>query len=83
MVVDLTRRAARLQAVAPRLRAKGAGTAVQLFLTRDAVTPAELAAPATGTGLSDRGARRFCDRLVELGAARELTGRETFRIYGI
>ena len=28
-------------------------------------------------------ARRFCDRLVELGAARELTGRETFRLYGI
>ncbi|SLN70316.1 hypothetical protein ROA7450_03839 [Roseovarius albus] len=83
LAVDLTRRAARLQAVAPKLRAKGAGTAVQMFLTHDAVTPAKLSAPAGGTGLSDRGARRFCERLVELGVACELTGRDTFRIYGI
>ena len=36
---DLTRRAARLQAVVPKLRAKGAGDAVALFLTIDAVSP--------------------------------------------
>ncbi|MWD29920.1 DUF1403 family protein [Aquicoccus sp. SCR17] len=75
---DLTRRAARLKAVAPKLRAKGAGEAVALFLIRDAVAPAAL------TSLrSDRAARRFCDRLVELGAVRELTGRDAFRLYGI
>lgn len=75
---DLTRRAARLHAVAPKLRAKGADEAVALFLTQDAVAPAAL------TSLrSDRAARRFCDRLVELGAVRELTGRDTFRLYGI
>ncbi len=34
---DLTRRAARLHAVAPKLRAKGADEAVRLFLTQDAV----------------------------------------------
>lgn len=75
---DLARRADRLRAVAPRLRAKGADEAVALFLNRDAVAPAAL------TSLrSDRAARRFCDRLVELGAVRELTGRDTFRLYGI
>ena len=75
---DLARRAARLKAVAPKLRAKGAEEAVTLFLTLDAVAPMAL------TSLrSDRAARRFCDRLVELGAARELTGRDTFRLYGV
>jgi hypothetical protein len=83
LAIDLVRRAARLQAVTPKLRAKGATAAAQMFLTRDAVTAAELSAPASGTGLSDRAARRFCERLVELGVARELTGRDTFRIYGV
>ena len=32
---DLTRRAAHLKAVAPKLRAKGAGAAVEMILTRD------------------------------------------------
>ncbi|WP_299154235.1 DUF1403 family protein [uncultured Tateyamaria sp.] len=75
---DLARRAARLKVVGPKLRAKGADEAVRLFLGQDAVAPAAL------TSLrSDRAARRFCDRLVELGAVRELTGRDTFRLYGI
>jgi len=73
---DLVRRAAHLKAVAPKLRAKGAGDAVKMFLTRDAVAPSALPLP-------DRAARRLCDRLVELGAVRELTGRDTFRLYGV
>ena len=73
---DLARRTARLEAVVPKLRAKGAGEAVQMFLMRDAVMPAALP-------LSDRGARRLCDRLVELGVVRELTGRDMFRLYAV
>ncbi|MCB1512678.1 MAG: DUF1403 family protein, partial [Hyphomicrobiaceae bacterium] len=73
---DLARRAAYLRAVAPKLRAKGAGDAVEMFLTRDAVAPSALPLP-------DRAARRLCDRLVDLGAVRELTGRDTFRLYGV
>jgi hypothetical protein len=75
---DLAQRTARLNAVAPKLRAKGAGAALELFLTLDAVTPAALVSLN-----SDRAARRFCDRLVGLGAIRELTGRDTFRLYGV
>ena len=76
LAADLTRRTAHLKAVAPKLRAKGAGDAVDMFLTRDAVAPSALPLP-------DRAARRLCDRLVELGAVRELTGRDTFRLYGV
>ncbi|WP_428929530.1 DUF1403 family protein [Marinibacterium sp. SX1] len=73
---DLARRAAHLKSVAPKLRANGAGDAVEMFLTRDAVAPSALP-------LQDRAARRLCDRLVDLGAVRELTGRDTFRLYGV
>lgn len=78
LAADLARRAARLKAVAPRLRAKGAGRAVEMFLSQDAVTPAGLTEV-----VSDRAARRMCDRLVELGVVRELTGRSAFRLYGV
>ena len=81
---DLTRRAAHLQAVIPKLRAKRAADAVALFLTKDALSPSvALADPTTGVGMSDRAARRLCDRLVDLGVVRELTGRDTFRLYGV
>lgn len=73
---DLARGAARLRDVAPKLRAKGAHAALAVFLARDAVAPAALPLP-------DRAARRFCDRLVELRAIRELTGRDMFRLYGV
>ncbi|MGQ0564934.1 MAG: DUF1403 family protein [Gemmobacter sp.] len=78
LAAALARAAARLRAVAPKLRAKGAGRAVDLFLSRDAVAPAALAA-----FMSDRAARRLCDRLVDLGVVRELTGRDSFRLYGV
>ena len=73
---DFARRAAHLKAVAPKLRTKVAADAVAMFLTRDAVAPSALPLP-------DRAARRLCDRLVDLGAVRELTGRDSFRLYGV
>lgn len=86
LVRDLARRAEALRSVAPKLRAKGSDAAVDLFLTEDAVAPASMLSPrirGTSIPMTDRAARRFCDRLVELGVARELTGRPTFRLYGI
>jgi Protein of unknown function (DUF1403) len=78
LAADLARRAARLRGVVPQLRAKAAGRAVDQFLSRDALAPGALLG-----FMSDRAARRLCERLVELGALRELTGRETFRLYGV
>lgn len=86
MARELARRAEALRAVAPKLRAKRSDAAVELFLTEDAVAPASMLSPrirGTSIPMTDRAARRFCDRLVELGVARELTGRATFRLYGI
>ena len=76
LAADLTQRVAQLQAVAPKLRAKGAGEAVEMFLSRDAVA-------ATALPLPPRAARRLCDRLVDLGAVREFIGRDMFRLYGV
>jgi hypothetical protein len=33
--------------------------------------------------MSDRALRRIFERLVDLGAVRELTGRPTFRLFGL
>lgn len=83
---DLATRAAALRAVTPKLRAKGSKAAADLFLSEDAIGPSMMLSPTikgTTIPMTDRAARRFCDRLVELGVARELTGRPTFRLYGI
>jgi uncharacterized protein DUF1403 len=83
---DLTRRAQHLRAIAPKLRAKGSAQAVVLFLREDAVLPSTMLSPrikGTNIPMTDRAARRLCDRLVELGVVRELTGRGTFRLYGV
>ena len=86
LATDLAARAAALRAVSPKLRAKGSEAAVSLFLSEDAVAPSTMLSPViqgTTLPMTDRAARRFCDRLVELDVARELTGRSTFRLYGI
>ena len=80
LAADFSRRSAKLLAVLPKLRAKGAGRVIKLLLDDDAVAPACAAKLA---GLSDRASRRLFDRLVELGAVRELSGRPSFRLYGL
>jgi len=77
---ELSCRTEKLLAAQPKLRAKGAGLVVELLLGDEAVSPARAAKLAR---LSDRAARRLFDRLIELGAARELSGRPNFRLYGL
>jgi hypothetical protein len=80
LAADLSRRAEVLLAVAPKLRAKPAAKIVDLLLTEDCLSPPEAARQAP---MTDRAARRLFDRLVRLSAARELTGRPAFRLYGL
>ena len=75
---EIARRAETLLRVAGKLRAKGAPAVVAALCAADALTPARLPG-----GLSDRAGRRLFERLVRLGAVRELSGRDTFRIYGL
>ncbi|MFH1554237.1 MAG: DUF1403 family protein [Pseudomonadota bacterium] len=74
---DLARRAERLLAAAPQLRGKDADMMVAILIGEDA-QPAR-----TGQAASDRSSRRLFERLVALGGVRELTGRPTFRLYGL
>jgi Protein of unknown function (DUF1403) len=76
----LSRRSSTLLAVAPKLRAKPALKIIDLLLAEDCVSPAEAAQRAP---MTDRAARRLFDRLLALGAVRELSGRPTFRLYGL
>ncbi|BAV50359.1 hypothetical protein MLTONO_5457 [Mesorhizobium loti] len=78
LAADLSRRAARLLAVAPKLRAKGAGEVIFLLLNEDAVSGS-----LTTKNLSRFAARRLFERLQQLDAVRELSGRPTFRLYGL
>ncbi len=80
LAADLSRRAEILLALAPKLRAKPAAKVVNLLLAEDCVAPAEAGRHAP---MTDRAARRLFDRLVLLGAAREFSGRPTFRLYGL
>ncbi|TGQ80702.1 DUF1403 family protein, partial [Mesorhizobium sp. M8A.F.Ca.ET.208.01.1.1] len=69
---ELSRRAEKLLAVAPKLRAKGAGDVIFLLLNEDAV-----AGSLTTKNLSRFAARRLFERLQQLEAVRELSGRPT------
>ena len=80
LAIELSRRAEKLLAAAPKLRAKRASRVVELLLADDCVAPARV---AKSCGLSDRAARRLFDRLVDLGAVREVSGRPSFRLYGL
>lgn len=83
---DLARRAANLRSVEPKLRTKGSQDAVRLFLSEDAVLPSTMLSPTirgSSTAMTPRSARRFCERLIKLGVVKELTGRSSFRLYGV
>lgn len=75
---DIGRRADRMTMSSEKIRTKGGERIVWQLLNEDAVS-----ASAPGTDLSRWASSRFFERLESLGGVRELSGRSTFRVYGI
>lgn len=69
---------AKLIRISPKLRARAAKGVIEALLAH-----ACLSAASPIAGMSDRGMRRLFERLVAAGGVRELTGRSTFRLYGL
>lgn len=78
LAADISRRAARLADVSPQLRSKGAREVLDVLLSDDAIS-GSFQTPK----LSRWASRRLFERLLELDAVRELSGRPTFRVFGL
>ncbi|MEI9425971.1 DUF1403 family protein, partial [Mesorhizobium sp. Cs1299R1N1] len=78
LAAELARRAEKLIAIAPKLRAKGAGDVIFLLLNEDAVSGSLVT-----KNLSRFAARRLFERLQQLDTVRELSGRSSFRLFGL
>ncbi len=74
----IAQQAERLHEATPKLRSKGAGDIIAMLLSDDAVSGS-----FTSKTMTRWASRRLFERLQSLDAVRELTGRTSFRLYGL
>lgn len=78
LAAGMAQQAERLWAVEPKLRSKAAGDVIALLMTDDAVSGS-----LTTRTMTRWASRRLFERLHQFEAVRELSGRATFRLYGL